>query len=778
MTRRAWAAIVLTWCWGGLFSAEAATVTWTGLGANDNWNTNANWSGTGQPPNFMDAAVVGAPAPTVLNVNGPIQTLQVDSGGLINMLGGNNLTITQGTLGNSGEIVVNSDAVDLLSSIVFSTTTSISGDGKIVLNKPFFQGTPPFTQTRGATIESGNTVTNGSKHTIEGAGRINAPIVNEGTVRAVNPAGGSSLALVIATSHTNNNLYTTSATGTLRFVTTTLFQGAGGRIVADAGHVQLDNATINGGTLESANGGEFSVIGSGGARLQNVTNQATVNANAFLGIDGATFTNNGLVRGGIIRFDGSTTVQGSGAFELNNGTLQTLSPAVFTQAAGHAIRGKGTISAQLVNNGLIEVTPASAVPTSVMTLSGSNKTNNNLIRANAGTQINIDASVIITQDPNSGRILADNGLVQFNTGTALIGGTVESSGTGRADVRGLVSFTDVTVEGTLHVRASPSSQMNILGNGLTNNGLITVNPLFATVAHTMFFDGQANMTLDGTGEIVLNGPGSRAQITVATGKTLTQEFGHTISGFGFINGEFINHGDVIGDSPTNPIIFTGTLAGTNHLENVRVNNMHSIGEGSVRAVPTFGEYQLASTATALFEIGGNHPNDFDRLLGQVVKLDGILALEQIDVGSGVFQPQLGDTFEIVNGSNITGTFDDIVTTGLNPAIKYDPIYTSTTLTLKAIRRYSADFDFDGDVDDVDLSAWETGYGTTTGATYTNGDADEDGDVDGRDFLVWQRQYGSGLGPIIAVPEPTAALLFLLSLAPAFRHSKPRSRNLR
>jgi len=54
-----------------------------------------------------------------------------------------------------------------------------------------------------------------------------------------------------------------------------------------------------------------------------------------------------------------------------------------------------------------------------------------------------------------------------------------------------------------------------------------------------------------------------------------------------------------------------------------------------------------------------------------------------------------------------------------------------------------DFDVDGNVDSVDLGIWETGYGTSTGATKSDGNANptHDGDVDGFDFLTWQLDFG-------------------------------------
>ena len=80
----------------------------------------------------------------------------------------------------------------------------------------------------------------------------------------------------------------------------------------------------------------------------------------------------------------------------------------------------------------------------------------------------------------------------------------------------------------------------------------------------------------------------------------------------------------------------------------------------------------------------------------------------------------------------------------------------------------ADFDIDGDVDGVDLAAWQSAYGATLAA-----DADLDGDSDGADFLIWQREYdptGPLTSPISAVPEPSTLTLAVLTLGLFLRPS--------
>ncbi len=78
----------------------------------------------------------------------------------------------------------------------------------------------------------------------------------------------------------------------------------------------------------------------------------------------------------------------------------------------------------------------------------------------------------------------------------------------------------------------------------------------------------------------------------------------------------------------------------------------------------------------------------------------------------------------------------------------------------------ADFDLDGDVDEIDLDTWASNYGKQPYATFQDGDANVDGVVDGIDFLSWQRNFGltqSIVATSTVVPEPTALCLACFSI---------------
>ena len=95
---------------------------------------------------------------------------------------------------------------------------------------------------------------------------------------------------------------------------------------------------------------------------------------------------------------------------------------------------------------------------------------------------------------------------------------------------------------------------------------------------------------------------------------------------------------------------------------------------------------------------------------------------------------------------------------------------------------SADFNEDGQVNEVDLNTWKGAFGVSLA-----GDANGDGVTNGNDFLVWQRQRGmlppavaTSTPAVAAVPEPAswalALAIVLVAGQPLRRCMVRRSRN--
>ncbi len=118
------------------------------------------------------------------------------------------------------------------------------------------------------------------------------------------------------------------------------------------------------------------------------------------------------------------------------------------------------------------------------------------------------------------------------------------------------------------------------------------------------------------------------------------------------------------------------------------------------------------------------------------------------------------SFDILTfGGTRAGTFDQLIAPSLAGDLEWILDFQSDRVSLFAT--YAADFDYNGVVDQLDLAAWQNGYGIFQ-ATHGQGDANRNGIVDKADFLTWQRQFGLGtnLAQQHAVPEPTSLSLLV------------------
>jgi hypothetical protein len=185
----------------------------------------------------------------------------------------------------------------------------------------------------------------------------------------------------------------------------------------------------------------------------------------------------------------------------------------------------------------------------------------------------------------------------------------------------------------------------------------------------------------------------------------------------------------------------------------RPGNFNGIGRISLL------DYQQANTGELFVELTGTSLNAFDRLVasGDVV-LDGYLNIDIDDVSPGVpFVPALGQTFNIITASSVTGEFDFADVSGMPSGLAFHVSYLPNAVQLQVVTKpfFSADFDDDGDVDLTDLAIWD-------GAFDLNqlGDANGDNRTDIDDWTVWRDQFGSVPSPpaSLAVPEPGASTI--------------------
>ena len=447
---------------------------------------------------------------------------------------------------NNGTVTVNSDGLNADTQLVAANSLTIAGTGEIVLNNTLGSTVP-----QRASIDSAmdQVLTQGADHTIRGNGRITTALVNNGLVNA-----DDGLLQLRDGNKTNNNSFAATNSGELRLDLGVLVNNADGTITADNGTVSVRGGSeIQGGVIESLNGGTIN-IDSGIGALDGVTSNAAIDV-TFAGdlqLENS-FTNNGTVTVNSTGANADTeliaatslTIDGTGEIVLNNtlgstvpqrASIDAAAGATITQAAGHTISGNGRLTAALINNGLVSAD-------GFIQLRDEDKTNNSSFTAVDGGELRLDLGVLVNNA--NGTITADNGTVSVRGGSEIQGGVIESLNGGTINIdSGIGALDGVTSNAAIDVTFAGDLQLE---NSFTNNGTVTVNSTGANADTELI--AATSLTIDGTGEIVLNNTlGStvpqRASIDAAAGATITQGVDHSIRGRGRITAALVNDGVV------------------------------------------------------------------------------------------------------------------------------------------------------------------------------------------------------------------------------------------
>ena len=536
--------------------------------------------------------------------------------------------------------------------------------------------------------------------------------------------------------------------------------GAGSTLVSSDSVFLGGNATTAGGqgTLALTNSGVIGVGNSSNDQLKvwegyAVTmNQAAINAR------------NLVVRGSIAPaagalISGSITAANSVVIDGGSVTLTTFGPASLVASSNVDILAGGSLLGYIQGNSGTEV---------LVTGSGSTWTTHNVV-----------ANVLGTTTAGVGRIgeleIGPGGTVNFGAGVSYAAGAVD----------GLVLF-----DGTLNAPTFNGGTVGITGRGTVNATYTGSGPIQATGPLTI---GNAT-TVNGfatTGQIVvgtntltlndldvaqlgsstqLGAPGVPGTLIAANG--LAVGSGETVSGFGTISTpnnaakRLTNDGSMSGTVVSQRLTLTGDVTGIGSFSNVEFTGTLSPGitaSGASTALISGGNYKFTNTSNLVMEIQGANPGfGYDVIFstGQFIA-DGIFTVNLLNG----YSPTLGQTFDMLDFTTLTGTFDVLSLPALTPGLIWNTSQLYSQGLLSVVAGFlEADFEEDGDVDGADLTRWRNNYGT--GTTHVLGDADADGDADGADFLVWQRQVGSAPAVVAGavVPEPAGWALLMLAAA--------------
>lgn len=691
----------------------------------------------------------------------------------------------------SGDVTVNAGTLDL-PAVTLQAGAGITVNGGLLLGAastlagPTTLGGTGVLQMQGTSTISANTTVNVSTFDWDGTGSGTGHTILDGVVFTVNSTtwdpddagdvddnislGGNGAQLIVnnvgswGMSRTLNANTAAAGLSTIGGTSRMVLNGSLG-VLNVTGNTTA-TAPLTFGSLSTASLGAATTLRLSGGNTTsnpNLISGGTIHGPGLLAAD----TNRALHGFGTINasvdFDGSSNL-------MADGGMLTVAGAILDVGTIGTADTDGTLN--VVNAWNTNV--ASSVVLTGGILQGGVITN--------GTANGISGRGIVTSRViNTTMLRADGGALVFQTSTndndwdgAGNTGSLTAINNGVLDLRdnGVVQFAGRVIVG---------ANSRVLVNGGTMGSALDFNPGSTITLNSGTYEATSSTDIGG-GLIV--GAGLESTIKVANNTFLTFESGSssTLNG----NLRLINNNINIESGAT----FSGAgamiIPDGSHvvldnfadidvvLENggaARPGNFNGIGR-----VDLF-DYQQTDTGELYVELIGTALNAFDRFVasGDVV-LDGYLNIDIDEISPGVpFVPSLGNTFNIITGNSVVGTFDYYDVSGMPAGLAFHVEYLANAVQLQVVNKpiFSADFDDDGDVDLTDLNIWR-------GAFDLNqlGDANGDNRSDLLDYILWRQQAGSMpaapfSGP---VPEPgiASAILSLLGITGLSRRVRRRA----
>lgn len=314
-----------------------------------------------------------------------------------------------------------------------------------------------------------------------------------------------------------------------------------------------------------------------------------------------------------------------------------------------------------------------------------------------------------------------------------------------------------------NIRVQQGGQAIVPAEGYINTGRIELFPGGSTITGPGVIDNRGELSGTGTIEAEVNNSAGGTIDVINDVLSFTAATTNNVGGqINAINSTIEFPAGLTNDGQLN--LINSSIVGSVKSSAAGAGTL--VGSNSVSS-----DFAMASGDALYIRIEGLLPSQFDALsIGGNVTLAGALNVS-VDPG---FSLTGGESFQIVD---ITGTqsgmFAGLADGGLvgnfggvDLFIDYDGGDGNDVVLFTAAVNLPGDFNEDGDVNEVDLAAWEANYGLADSATHMQGDANGDLVVDGADFLLWQLDF-TGSTIVAAsktVPEPTSWLLMLASVA--------------
>jgi hypothetical protein len=623
----------------------------------------------------------------------------------------------QGVVNNTGTIQILSKGNQVGANIPGGQTWTLMGSGSLILG----DGTNNAYNNQ-VGISGNGTFAN--QQLVQGTGYIlNLPgFTNSGTINANIPTGTNNLQLVLGRAGASTNTGTIEASnGGVLVVGSTTIDSAGGTIeavgansnVSLVGSLGGSGLTISGGTYTTSGGGI--VYGYGGTTLDGTTSAVT-NSGTFILPDAGNPPNinvqGALHNTGTIQIlSGSNNAQVW--FQVPNGETLTLT------GSGKVVMGDGTDNGY--NNQPVFGTLFSAgILVNKSTVEGTGLIGYDLDITNNGT---ISANIPVG---NSGLQLTVTG---YPDGT-VNNGIMEALNGGMLNVSPTISFNNL---GTLTAAAKSTINVNTNNNGsflnLSNNtltggtynvtgtllipGNININAARialhgktaqilnpSTNALAAFVTNEAKGSFAITGGQTFTSSGSftnQGAITVGKGSVFTVLAGGSYlqtGGRTTVDGKLTiakaEEENAAADSESEPAasvikIAKGSLFGNGgniaaHVVSagtvIPADSLTKVGELTVT-----GAYTQTSVGALDTNIDGASSGQFNLLnVTGTATLGGTLNIGLLNN----FVPAIGDTFEILTGKEVKGTFATVNGTKINDSEHFTVTYNSDNVTLNVV----------------------------------------------------------------------------------------------
>ncbi|WP_354159629.1 MULTISPECIES: VCBS domain-containing protein [unclassified Bradyrhizobium] len=438
-------------------------------------------------------------------------------------------------------------------------TVNVAGDSKIdgnaALNKGAITVENGITLTLDDATVTGSAIANGGIVKVDATKKLTlaGATLTGGTLTVVGTLASSGATTITEANISNGTLLESTLDGLLALVATNPATTITNSGTIRASHAELDvsgEAVTNTGTLAAINNGTLKLISN---TVVNASGTVSVESGSTLDLQGATIDGGTVTIAGMLESTGTSAIDNaditntgtitvtSGTLTIDPATLHTITNHNLIQANGGVLGVSGedisnTADLEAINYGTLKLTnlTVSNSSTGAITVDGHSKLYLTDVSINGGSLSNAGNLYSAGVDTVTGSV-ANTGIIEVQSGTLDLAGGIAGSGKVIVDIGATLEFSGAT--GSIHIVNSGS----IVGTG--GNAAIHIQ------------QDTTGSVIDNSGTI---GPAAALSVTSATDAIVETDGSLTINNTGHINGNI----SVASATFNNESGGTWTVAGT------------------------------------------------------------------------------------------------------------------------------------------------------------------------------------------------------------------------